>query len=99
MGISKSVLIKALIKKKRKKKTVFLYQLCVLKIYFVLIHSRQILILPIWAVLINAIIKTGKMLALTVEGLSPLFRIERKSSCKFYTTIVQAQALGQSTEI
>ena len=51
------------------------------------------------AVLVNAIIKMGKKPALTVEGLSPLFRIARKSSCKFYTTIELAQALGQTTEI
>ena len=51
------------------------------------------------AVLINAIIKTGKTLALTVEGLFPLFGIVRKSSYKSYTTIELAQALGQTTEI
>ena len=54
-------------------------------------------ITSIQAVLINAFIKTGKTLALTEEELSPLFRIARKSSCKFYTTIELAQALGKST--
>ena len=57
------------------------------------------MILPIRIIFINAIIKTGKTLALRVERLSPLFRIARKSSCKFYTTIELAQALEQSTEI
>ena len=59
----------------------------------------QILIPPIRAVLTNAVIKTGKTLALTVEGLFPLIRIARKSSCKFYTAIELAQALEQTTEM
>ena len=85
MGIIKSVLIKGFIKKNIKKTLFFLYQLCILKIGFVLI-------LPIRAVLINAIIKTGKTLALTIEGLFPLFRIARKSSCKFSQLLNLAQA-------
>ena len=45
---------------------------------------RQILIPTIRAVLINAIIKTVKTLALTVERLSPFFRIASSLSlCKF----------------
>ena len=55
--------------------------------------------LPIRAVLINAIIKTGETLALRVEGRSPLFGTARKLSCKFYITIELAKALGQSDEI
>ena len=62
------------------------------------VHFNPYFDTSIRAVLINAIIKTGKTLALTVEGLSPLFRVARKSSGKFYTTIELAQALGQSTE-
>ena len=80
MGIIKSVMIKAFIKKTKKKQHFFLYQLCILKICFVLNLDFDTVIR---AVLINAIIKTGKTLALTVEGLSPLFRIARKTSCKF----------------
>ena len=57
---------------------------------------KTVLILPIRAVFINAIIKTGKTLPLTVEGLSPLFRIARKSSCKFSQLLNLAEALGQS---
>ena len=95
MGIVKSVLIKAFIKKK----LFFLYQLCILKICFVLIHSRDNILIPPYGQYSLTLIKTGKTLALTVEGLSPLFRIARKSSCKFYTTIELAQALGQSLEI
>ena len=53
----------------------------------------------ILAVLINAIIKTGKPLSLTVEGLYLLFRIARESSCKFHTTIELAQALGESLSL
>ena len=81
MGIIKSVLIIPFIILNRK--LFFLYQLCIFKICFVSIRSRQILILPIRAILINAIIKMGETLALMVEELSPLFRITRKSSCKF----------------
>ena len=94
MGIIKSALIKAFINKN----IFFLSALC-LKDFFRFNPVRQILTLPIRAVLINAIIKTGKTLALTIEGLSPLFRMARKSSCKFYTTIELAQAFGQFTDI
>ena len=59
---------------------------------------KTVLTLPIRAVFIDAIIKTGKTLALTEEGLSPLFTIARKSSCKFLQLLNLAQALGQSTE-
>ena len=92
MEIIKSVLIRGFFY--RNKTLFFLYQPCILKICFVLIHSRQVLILPIRAVLINAIIRTGKTLALTIEGLSPLFRIARKSLCKFYTTIELSSGFG-----
>ena len=92
-GIFKRVLIEGLIKK-----IVYLSALY-LKDLFRFNPFQTILILPIRAVLINAIINTGKTLAPTVEGLSYLFRIARKSSCKFYTTTELAQALGQSTEL
>ena len=95
MGIIKSALIKAFILKD-KKKTFFSLSALYFKDLFCF---NPYFDSSIRAVLINVIIKTGKMLALTVEGLSPLFRIARKSSCKFYTTIELAQALRQSTEI
>ena len=79
MGIIKSVLIKACIKKNFSSLSA---------LYFKdLFRFNPYFDTSIRAVLINAIIKTGKTLALTVEGLFPLFRIVRKSSCKFYTTI------------
>ena len=76
MGIIKSVLIKAFIKKK-------IFSLSAL--YFKdLIRFHPYFDTSIRAVLINAIIKTAKTLALIVEGLSPLFRIASfASSCKF----------------
>ena len=52
------------------------------------------MILPYGGLLIIAIIKTEKTLTLTVEGLPPLFRIARKSSCKFHTTIELASDFG-----
>ena len=94
MGIIKSVLIKAFIKKNFLSLSALYF-----KDLFRFNPFQTALILPIRAVLINAIIKTGKTPAFTVDGLSPLFRITRKSSCKFYTTIELAQALRQSTEI
>ena len=60
-GIIQSVLILAF--HKEKKETFLLHQVCILNICF-LIYSRRILILSfsIRAILINAIIKTGKTL-------------------------------------
>ena len=66
------------------KNNFFLYQLCILKIFFFHFNPfKTVLILTIRAVFLNAFIKMGKTLALTVEGFSPLFRIARKSSYKF----------------
>ena len=74
MGITKNVLIKA-----------FTKHFFLLALYFQdLLRFHPYFDTSIRAVLINAIIKTGKTLALTVEGLSPLFRIASfASSCKF----------------
>ena len=76
MGIIKSVLIKAFIKK-------IFFSLSAL--YFKdLFRFHPYSDTSIQAVLINAIIKTGKTLDLTVKGLSPLFRIASFAcSCKF----------------
>ena len=91
MGIFISVLIKAF-----KKKDFF----SLTALYFEdLFRLQTYFDISIRAALINDNIKTGKALALTVEGLSLLFRIARRSSCKFYTTIELAQALRHSTEI
>ena len=96
VGIIKSVLIKAFILQKKFKKNFFSLSALYFKDFFRFNPNFDALIL---AVLFYATVKTKKTLALTIEGLSPLFRIAQKSSCKFYTTIELAQALGQSTEI
>ena len=96
MGIIKSVFNTALIKKK---KLFFSLSALYFKDLFHFNKFKTVLILPIRAVFIKDIIKTGKVLVFTIEGLSPLFRIARKSSCKFSQLLNLAQALGQSTEI
>ena len=79
MGIIESVLIIAFIKKK----LFFSLSAFYFKDLFNFNPFKTVLILPMRAVFINAIIKTRKTLARTVDELFPLFRISRKSSCKF----------------
>ena len=69
MEIIKSVLIKAFIKKKLRN-VFFSLSALYFKDLFRFNPFKTVLILPVRAVLIHVIIKTGKTLALTVEGLS-----------------------------
>ena len=72
MGCIKSVFIKGFIKKK-----MFSLSALYFKDLFQFNPFKTVLILPIRAVFIKAILKTEKTLALRprVEGISPLFRI------------------------